>query len=77
MPAGSQGNTLIWLVVIVIVVGLAFWYFMQNGYKFPQQTAQGIMTTADLDTATRDLDGTNLNQMDTGISQISADSSSF
>lgn len=53
-----------------------------RGYKVPSQTAQApatrqIQDTAGLDAASEQLDSTNLNQMDNGINQVSADSSSF
>ena len=74
----QQGNMLIWVIILIVIIVFALWYVMKYGYKLPQQTAQGpVMTTSDLDAASRDLDRTNLNQMDSGISQVSADSSSF
>lgn len=75
----QQGNTLIWLVVVIIIVGLAVWYFTKSGYKLPNQTSEApkIMNVADLDSASKDLDNTNLNDMDSGINEVSQDSSSF
>ncbi len=75
----QQGNVGLVLIIIVVLAFLSFWWLMKNGYKFPQQTANvpGIQNTSDLDTASKDLDGTNLNDMDSGISQLNSDSSSF
>ncbi len=77
----QNGNTLIALILIVIVVLLAFWYFMKSGYKLPQQTAQNnvpaVQNKSGLDAAAKDLDGTNLNQMNADLNQLSSDSASF
>ncbi len=74
----EQGKGLVLLIIIVLVV-LAFWWLVKSGYKLPGQTARGpaIKSTADLNAASKDLDNTNLNEMDAGINQLSADSSSF
>lgn len=72
----QQGNIVLILLAIAVFVFLGIWYFMKYGYNLPQQTA-GIQNTRDLDMASKDLDSTNLNEMDSGTSQISADSSSF
>lgn len=73
---------LIVLIIIIVLVVLAFWWLMKSGYKLPTQTAQNnstpaIQSTSDLDAAGKELDGTNLNQMDAGINQTSSDSTSF
>lgn len=77
----ETGNTLIALVLIIIVVVLAFWFFMKSGYKLPSQTAQNttpaIQDKSGLDSASKQLDGTDLNQMDSGLNQLSSDSASF
>lgn len=79
----QTGNVLVALILVVIVVLLAFWYFMKSGYTLPSQTAQNTVTTpvvqnkSDLDSASKQLDGTDLNQMDSGINQLGSDSASF
>jgi hypothetical protein len=79
MMKNQKGNTLLVLVVIVALVVFAFWWLMKSGYKFPGQTAMapGIQNTSDLDSASKDLDGTNVNEMDPDMNQLSSDSSSF
>lgn len=78
----QTGNTLIILVIIVLVALLGFWFFMKGSYKGLQQTPQkteapAVENKSDLDSASKDLDGTNLNQMDLELNLISSDSSSF
>jgi len=72
------------IVIVLVLVLAAFLYIMKYGQKLPGQITQNnvtpapaIQNTSDLDSATKQLDNTNLNQMDTGINQAGADSSSF
>lgn len=77
----NKGNVVIILLVIIVLVVLAFWWLMKSGYKVPGQTAQvpsnQIQDASGLDAAAKELDGTNVNQMDSGINQVAQDSSSF
>lgn len=43
----------------------------------PVSQAPAYQSVSDLDSAASQLDSTNLNQMDTGISQVASDGSSF
>ena len=71
----QKGNVGLVLIIVIVLAVLGFWYLMKYG---PRQTAQGpVMTTSDLDAASKDMDTTDLNQMDNGISQLRADTSSF
>lgn len=67
------------LIIVVVLVALALWYFMKSGYKLPQQTAEGpaIVNAQDLDETSRNLDNVDLNQMDPELNQLGRDSSSF
>lgn len=78
----QKGNAGIIILAVVVLVILAVWWLIQSGYKFPGQvvptpTPTGIQNVSELDSASAQLDATNLNQMDPGINQISADSNSF
>lgn len=82
----------VWLIIVLILVLLAVgWYFLiyNKGaatggiYQTTAPVATtnpspaGYQNSKDLDTASSQLDGTNLNQMDSGINQVTQDSSSF
>lgn len=78
----QSGNVLVALILVAAVVVLALWFFMKSGYKLPSQTAQNnaapaIQNKSGLDSASKQLDGTDLNQMDSGLNQLSSDSASF
>lgn len=69
------------LIIILGLLILAFLWFSQNkGIQLgptSQAPAPAFQSASDLDNASKELDSTNLNQMDSGINQISSDSSSF
>lgn len=75
----QKGNALLVFIIVIVLAGLAYWWFSKSGYKLPGQTAikPSIQNTSDLDAAAKTLDNTNLNEMDAGINQVNADSSSF
>ena len=76
----ERGNTVLVLIMIILLIVLAFWYFMKNGYKVPNPIGKGtptVQNASDLDTASAQLDNTDLNQMDPEMTQLSSDSSSF
>lgn len=76
-----QGNTVMWLIVIAVIALLAVWYFMKNGLGLPQPLTQtpgtAITSKSDLDTASKQLDNTDPNQLDAGINQVATDANSF
>lgn len=86
----QKGNALL-IVLIIVIVLIAAWYFLffnKSGLPssiyqtiYPTGTATpgpaGYNNVKDLDNASAQLDGTNLNQMDPGLNQVAADSSSF
>lgn len=86
----QTGNAAL-IAIIIIVILIAGWYFfIYNKAAIPSSIYQtiyptgtstpapvGYQNSSDLDQASAQLDGTNLNQMDTGINQVAADSSSF
>lgn len=74
----NEGKGLILILLIVLLVVLGFWWLMKAGYKvpYPKQTA-GIQNTSDLDAAAKDLDNTDMNQIDTGLNQLNSDASAF
>lgn len=84
----SQKGNAILIVVVAILILAALWYFFVynksgNLYQnlYPTGTTQpspaALQNRNDLDSASAQLDGVNVNQMDSGINQVSADSSSF
>jgi|GEM_PF-5426953 len=79
MKRYQKGNSFLVLIIIVVLIALAVWWAVKSGYKLPTQTAEvnTIQDRSGLDAAGKQLDGTNLNQMDPGINQASADSTSF
>lgn len=70
-------------MIVVLLALLGFWFYMKGGYKAPGSTPQDsvmappVENKSDLDSASKDLDATDLNQMDTELEQISSDSSGF
>jgi hypothetical protein len=77
-------NTLIILLVIVILGLLGYWYFTKGGAGIQTQLTQNGATptpaaenTTDLNSLNQELDNTNLNQIDTGLNQLSSESSGF
>lgn len=74
----QEGKGLILILLIVLLVVLGLWWLMRQGY-IPKQTAlvPGIQNTSDLDTAAKDLDNTDMNQIDTGLNQLNSDTSAF
>ena len=73
------------LVIIVVAVLAAAGYFMfvqkEKLFKSPNQeisqSVGQIDNNSGLDTASNDLDGTDMNQFDSQLDQISSDASSF
>ena len=65
------------IILLIVAVVLAFWWFVKSGYKFPQQTAEApaMENTNDLDTAAKELDGENVNQIDSELDQLNTESS--
>jgi len=73
----QKGNIAL-TILIIAIIAFALWWFSKNGYKLPQQTAETpIENTADLDEMAKELDTTDLNEMDSDLNQLSSDSSSF
>ncbi len=74
----QEGKGLILILLIVLLVVFGLWWLMKQGY-IPKQTAgvPGIQTASDLDAAAKDLDNTNMNQIDTGLNQLSSEASTF
>ncbi|HKB88741.1 MAG TPA: hypothetical protein VKC53_03775 [Patescibacteria group bacterium] len=75
----QKGNVAVIILIVVVLLGL--WWLIKSGYSLPQapkQTAmQSIDNSRDLDTASKSLDGTNLNDVDTGLSGLNSDTSGF
>jgi hypothetical protein len=74
----EKGNAFVWLILIVIVIALAAWYFMQSGYRLPQENTDAPINSAtELDSVSDDLDQTDLDQMDEDLYQVEIDASGF
>ncbi len=66
------------LLAIVVLLILAFMLILKGGkINDSGPTGVRIENSGDLDTAARDLDGSNLNQIDTETTQLTSESSSF
>ncbi len=77
---------IIYLIVAVIVYGIVYYIIMmmRGGYSYtPQQyqynntPTQVLGTSQDLNSASNELDVTNVNQIDTGLNQNDSDAKSF
>ncbi len=67
------------IILIVVLLGLGLWWLMKSGYSLPslpKQTA-GIQNKGDLDAASKDLDSADVSQIDSGLGELSSESSSF
>lgn len=79
----ETGNTLLILVVVVLAALLGFWFYMNDGFKTLKSTPQEstmappVENKSDLDSASKDMDETDLNQLNVELELISSDSSSF
>lgn len=71
----QQGNTLLIIVIVVILVAIFVLVFNKNQRPGDQTTS--IQDTVGLDSASKDLDNTDLNQIDTAQNQINSDTSNF
>jgi hypothetical protein len=68
----NKGNTMyVLLAVLVVLIFALLWYSEKTG-KSEQalQTPVSYETTSDLDNASKELDATDLNQMDPELKQI-------
>ena len=79
----QKGNSLLIVIVVVALAVVAVVWFLKNNYKglaerTPQETsAPAITNKAELNTASSDLDGTDVNSMDKELDQLNTDSLSF
>ncbi len=74
----QEGRGILALILIIVVVVAAFWWLNKSTLKAPAETVENlIQNKTDLDTASKDLDNTDLTQMDSGLNQLGTDSSSF
>ncbi|HET7098996.1 MAG TPA: hypothetical protein VFI61_02070 [Patescibacteria group bacterium] len=74
----KQNGNVALIVLIIILVAFAFWWLMKAGYLpyAPKQTTQPtVQNTQDLDTASKDLDGTDVNEVDVQLGQLNTEAS--
>ena len=91
-PVGPQANPSKWMWVVLTVVvvlvfgGIAAWYFLTNKpastqtatTTSPAQTQPTAITNdSDLQAASKELDNTDIDSLDTTLSQNDADASEF
>ncbi len=74
MKSNQKGFSLVLIIIIVVLVLVALLLLMKKGI-IPQQTANVIQSTSGLDSASKALDNTDLNQVDSGITQLNSDTS--
>ena len=84
MNQNQKGSSNIFLILAVIVVLAVAGAYLLNSRTAPIPTAtnnmptnQAIQSPSGLDTASAELDTTNIDSLDTGMNQISSDTSSF
>lgn len=76
MKNSQKGFSLALIIVIIVLILGALLFLMKKGI-IPQQTANvpSIQNTSSLDSASNGLDSTDLNQVDSGITQLNSDTS--
>lgn len=76
MRSNQKGFSLALILIIIVSVLGALFLLVKKGI-IPQQTANvpTIQNTSGLDSASKDLDNTNLNQIDPGLTQLNSDTS--
>lgn len=76
----KKGNTILVLLLVLGVLLFAFLWFDRGG-SFQKTTMQEsppeITSASDLNSAGKELDNTDLNQMDTELKQLDSDTSTF
>lgn len=78
----KKGSVILPLVIVLGLLLFAFLWFNNGGELFRKQTpvesaAPAITNKTELDSAGKELDNMDLNQMDKELDQISSDSSGF
>lgn len=76
----KKGNTMLVLLLILGLLLFAFLWFEKGG-NFQKTAAQeegpAITNVSELNSAGKELDSTNLNQMDSELKQLDSDASTF
>ena len=74
----KQKQLIILIVVVIILIG-GFILVQNNSQTYRQvnPSTQTIENSSDLNSVNSDLDQADISQMDTGLSQLNSDSSSF
>lgn len=76
----KKGNTMLILLLVLGLLLFAFLWFEKGG-NFQKTTMQEggpeITNASDLNSAGRELDNTDLNQMDAELNQLDSDTSTF
>lgn len=72
------------MVIILVIAAIVFglWWLMQKGYRLPYPPKQEASVPAienrnDLDTAGKELDAENLDQIDSALNEINSDVSTL
>ncbi len=75
----ESGNIALIVLIIVLAIFVFGWLVKSGYYSAPQQTSQdnSIQNKDGLDTASKDLDDTNVNDVDVELNKLSVDTSAF
>lgn len=76
----KKGNTMLVLLLVLGLLLFAFLWFEKGGSlqkTAMQEGAPEITGASDLNSVGKELDGTNLNQMDAELKQLDSDTSAF
>ncbi len=63
------------LILVILILGLLFLLMKKGIIPQPTTYVPTIQNTTGLDSASKELDNTNLNQVDSGITQLNSDTS--
>lgn len=76
----KKGNTIFVLLLVLGLLLFAFLWFEKGGNlqkATTQENTPEISSASGLNSASKDLDGTDLNQMDSELKQLESDTSAF
>lgn len=77
----KKGNTIFALLAFLIILIFVFlWWWSRKGGNLTNQSVSrtpAFQSTSDLDSASKQLDSTDLNQMDADINRVASDASNF
>lgn len=74
----SNGNSTIWVVVgavvlVLVILGAAYWYINQKGDKVSQQAQNTTVITSSLDALDKELNSIDTGNIDSDLADIDKD----